>query len=209
MNDSLPETHKPDTPKGRNLWIMGALLALLLAGLVYGVFRALPIGDNGDDFSRFKVGTLATLNVMAEPPVQPTASFQDIDGKSTTLAAFKGKVILVNLWATWCAPCVTEMPTLADLQRDFVDTDFSVVAISVDKEDTRVEAVAKLKELSNDRLPFFHDPKMAIVFPLKARGFPTSILYDRQGNELARLSGEADWHSPQAHALVEAALAQN
>jgi thiol-disulfide isomerase/thioredoxin len=207
MNDSLPETHKPDSPKGRNLWIMGLLGALLLAGLVYGVFCALPIHDSGDDFSRFKVGTLATLDVMAEPPVQPTASFRDVDGKATSLASFKGKVILVNLWATWCAPCVTEMPTLAALQGDFADTDFSVVAISVDKENTRGQAVAKLKELSNDRLTFFHDPKMAIVFPLKARGFPTSVLYDRNGNELARLSGEADWNSPQAHALVEAALA--
>jgi thiol-disulfide isomerase/thioredoxin len=209
MNDSLPETHKPDTPKGRNLWIMGALIALVLAGLIYGVFRALPIGVNGDDFSRFRVGSLATLTVMAEPPVQPSASFQDVDGKAVSLASFKGKVILVNLWATWCAPCVTEMPTLADLQGDFNGTDFTVVAISVDKDDRRAEAVAKLSELSRNRLTFFHDPRMAVVYPLKARGFPTTVLYDRQGKELARLSGEADWHSPQAHAMIEAALAKN
>jgi hypothetical protein len=100
------------------------------------------------------------------------------------------------------------MPTLAALQQGMGEKDFKVVAISVDKADEAEQAKKELAELSNDSLAFYHDPKMAIVYPLKARGFPTSILYDRQGKELARLAGEADWNSPEARALIQAAIAQ-
>jgi thiol-disulfide isomerase/thioredoxin len=208
MNDILPETPKFETPKAGNLWKLGAVGAVLIAGLLYGVFSALPNAVGGTDLSKFKVGALASLEIQPTPPPQPQNAFAGPDAKPVSLADFKGKVVLVNLWATWCAPCVTEMPMLADLQADFKDRDFRVVAVSVDRADASVEAKARLNELSKGILPFFHDPKMSIVYPMKARGFPTSVLYDRQGNEIARLAGEADWNSPEAHALIEAALAQ-
>jgi hypothetical protein len=102
-----------------------------------------------------------------------------------------------------------EMPKLAALHADFVGKGFVVAAVSVDREDAKGEAKARLKELSDDKLTFLHDPRMSIVYPMKARGFPTSVLYNRQGVEIARLAGEADWASPQAHALIEAALARD
>jgi len=139
---------------------------------------------------------------------QPPNSFAGPDGVPTQLSAFHGKVVLVNLWATWCAPCVTEMPTLAALQQGMGEKDFKVVAISVDKANEAEAAKKELADLSKGNLAFYHDPKMAIVYPLKARGFPTSILYDRQGKELARLAGEADWNSPEARALIQAAMEQ-
>ena len=160
----------------------------------------------GTDLSRFKVGEMSALDILRDPPPQPTQSFTDASGASTNLAAFQGDVVLVNLWATWCAPCITEMPMLADLQTEFSDTDLRVIAVSVDRLDDRAKAKARLAQLSNGALAFYHDPRMAIVYPMKARGFPTSVLYDRNGKELARLAGEAKWNSNEAHALMRAAL---
>jgi thiol-disulfide isomerase/thioredoxin len=210
MNDSLPEpeTDEVKTLSKRSLGVVIAIGVAVLAGLSYGLYRAMPNFGSGVDIMSFKTGSLANLEVRPEPPLQPVASFFDANGQPTTLAAFRGKVVLVNLWATWCAPCVAEMPTLGDLQAKYGDRDFVVVAISVDRDDTRDEAVTKLDALAKGKLAFFQDPKMAVVFPLKARGFPTSVLYDRNGKEIARLAGEADWNSIEAHGLVDAALAQ-
>jgi thiol-disulfide isomerase/thioredoxin len=208
MNDILPSKHKSQTPKAVNLWIIGAVGAVISAGLLYGVFMSLPNLVGGQDLSRFKVGAMSALEIRDDPPPQPTNSFADAAGAPTTLAAFHGKVVLVNLWATWCAPCVTEMPMLAKLQTNLANKDFLVLAVSVDQEINKDQAKTRLSELSNGALGFFHDPKMAIVYPMKARGFPTSVLYDRQGKEIARLAGEADWHSPEADALINAALIQ-
>jgi thiol-disulfide isomerase/thioredoxin len=208
MSDSLPETRKAETPKKRHLWVLLCIGAMLLAGLVYGVYRALPNLSDSTDYTRFKTGSLASLEVLPAPPLQPVATFLDAQAKPTTLAIFRGKVVLVNLWATWCAPCVMEMPTLASLQEKFGAEDFVVAAISVDRDDTRDEAVTQLARLSKGKLAFFHDPKMAVVFPLKARGFPTSVLYDRNGKEIARLAGEANWNSIEAHDLIAEAISE-
>jgi thiol-disulfide isomerase/thioredoxin len=210
MSERLPETQIAGTPQKRPekrlgwlVWIAGAILAV---GLLYGVSIALPNRDAGQDLSRFKSGALAALVVNPKPPPQPVAPFTSAQGQATTLKAFHGKVVLVNLWATWCGPCVTEMPTLAALHSRFQAQGFEVVAISVDKDVSRDIAIAKLKDLSKDQLTFYHDPRMGVVFPMKARGFPTSVLYDRNGIEIARLAGEANWNSAEAHALIEAAL---
>jgi thiol-disulfide isomerase/thioredoxin len=208
MSESLPETQNADMPKKRHVWIVWIVGLILVIGLIYGVSRALPNLGNQQDFSRFKTGSLASLEIMAKAPPQPVAMFTNIDAKPTNLAAFRGEVVLVNLWATWCAPCVTEMPTLAALQSRFTGQDFRVVTISVDRDDTRAAAIAKLNELSGGKLAFYHDPKMGVVFPMKARGFPTSVLYDREGKEIARLAGEADWNSLEARTLIEAALSK-
>lgn len=209
MNDIIPETGKPQTPKARALWKIVALVAILSAGLLYGVFNLLPNPGGGGDIRKLKTGQMTPLQVLPNPPPQPIEAFEGPDGSQTTLGSFKGKVILVNLWATWCAPCVTEMPTLARLQNEFQGADFAVVAVSVDRAVDKAEAKSRLKELSRSVLPFYHDPRMAIVYPMQARGFPTSVLYDRQGREVARLAGEADWSSAEAQALIRFALSRN
>jgi thiol-disulfide isomerase/thioredoxin len=168
----------------------------------------MPNLDGGKDLSRFKTGEMAALEFLADPPPQPDATFQGPSGNDLTLSAFNGKVVLVNLWATWCAPCVTEMPMLAALQKDFASQAFVVVAVSVDRQTDKEQAKTRLAELSKNGLSFYHDSRMSIVYPMKARGFPTSVLYDRQGKEIARLAGEADWHSIHARDLIEAALSQ-
>jgi thiol-disulfide isomerase/thioredoxin len=208
MNDILPGTHKTQTPRARSVWMIGAIGAVILCGLLYGVFKAMPNLVGGGDASRLKVGQMEKLEIPKEVLPQPNESFEGPDGQTITLSAFKGKVVLVNLWATWCAPCIMEMPTLAKLQSDFKGKDVVVMAVSIDPPTSKAEAKDELTKLSNGALPFFYAPRMALAYALRVRGFPTSILYDRNGVEVARLAGEADWSSAEAHALVEFALAQ-
>ncbi|MET0182178.1 MAG: TlpA disulfide reductase family protein, partial [Caulobacterales bacterium] len=142
-----------------------------------------------------------------DAPAQPQTLLRDAAGASTTLAAYRGKVVLVNLWATWCAPCVTEMPTLGALARRFEGRDFVVVPVSIDEVAKIPDAAAMLTRLSGGSLAFLNDPSRAIAFETRAAGLPTSILYDRNGVEIARLAGDADWGSDEAAAMIEAALA--
>jgi thiol-disulfide isomerase/thioredoxin len=208
MSEEQPERDEPVTrgkPKRAQWTLLGALL---IGVILYGVYRAVPISQGGKDLADFAAGPMKGLETGKAPVTQPLDSFFGPDGAPIQLSAFHGKVVLVNLWATWCAPCVTEMPTLASLQQGMGNKDFKVVAISVDKADAAETAKKELAELSRGNLAFYHDPKMAIVYPLKARGFPTSILYDREGKELARLAGEADWNSSEARALIQAVIDQ-
>lgn len=174
--------------------------------LVYVLFAA-SSKPGPDGFGRFSQGAMQKLEVAPDAPVQPQTILRDASGRATTLAAYRGKVILVNLWATWCAPCVTEMPTLGALARRFRGSDFLVVPVSLDEEAKIAEASAMLDRLSERSLPFLNDPSRAIAFETRAAGLPTSILYDRNGVEIARLAGGADWDSEEAAAMIEAALA--
>lgn len=135
----------------------------------------------------------------------PELTFNDADGKALTLAAFKGKTVLLNLWATWCAPCRKEMPALDRLQKALGSDKFEVVALSVDRNGT--EAAKKfLAETKVETLRFFIDPTTRATSTLKAVGMPTTILIDKEGREIGRLVGPAEWDSADAKRLIEAAL---
>ncbi len=152
-------------------------------------------------------GTLAAFLVRPERKPLPEIAFQDGSGKPVSLADWKGRVVLVNLWATWCAPCRKEMPDLAKLQKELGSDQFEVVAISVDRKGAEASA-AFLKETGADNLKLYVEPTTKIVNDLQSAGLPATILVDRQGREIGRLLGPADWASPEAVALVKAALAQ-
>jgi thiol-disulfide isomerase/thioredoxin len=137
----------------------------------------------------------------------PDIKFQDGDGKPLSLEQWKGSVALINLWATWCAPCRKEMPALAALQSKLGSKDFEVVAISVDRKGAEASSVF-LKETGADALKLYVDPSSAILNDLKAPGLPVSVLVDRQGREIGRLIGPAEWNGPEAEALIDAALAE-
>lgn len=179
----------------------------LLAAL-YVLFSALSKPADETSLKRFAVGEMQKLMVVRDAPKQPLNVFYDGAGAEKRLSDFRGKVVLVNLWATWCAPCITEMPTLAALADAYKGRAFELVAISVDRNDMKARAVGDLEKLAGDRLAFYHDPGSAIAFEVKAQGMPTSILYDRNGQEIARLAGEADWSSAEARALIDAALGE-
>lgn len=130
----------------------------------------------------------------------PTTSFKDPDGNATSLKAFAGKPTLVNLWASWCAPCVKELPTL-DRLAQARDGKLNVVAISQDMAPhASVEAFLKTHDIAN--LDSYHDPKMALSGALDAQVLPTSILYDASGKEVWRYVGDQDWTSAQAAKLL-------
>jgi thiol-disulfide isomerase/thioredoxin len=182
-------------------------MALVAIGAFLSVVFSAAVNQAGANaLDRFDRGSLALIEFIPDPPPMPDTPFAGPDGVPVSLKDFRGKTVLVNLWATWCAPCVKEMPTLAELQRTYGDRDFLVVAISVDKDDTRDAAVRQLAELGGGALSFYHEPSLNITYDLKARGFPTSIIYAPDGNEVARLAGEADWASDEAKGLIGAIL---
>jgi thiol-disulfide isomerase/thioredoxin len=153
-------------------------------------------------------GTLAAFLVHPEPKPLPDVAFQDAAGKPLKLSDWKGRVVLINLWATWCAPCRKEMPDLAKLQQELGSDQFEVVAISVDRKGAEASS-AFLKETGSDALKLYVEPTTRIVSELQSAGLPATILVDREGREIGRLLGPAHWAAPEAFALVKAALAQD
>jgi thiol-disulfide isomerase/thioredoxin len=152
-------------------------------------------------------GTLAAFLVHPEPKPLPDVAFADGAGKPLKLSDWKGRVVLINLWATWCAPCRKEMPDLAKLQTELGSGEFEVVAISVDRKGAEASS-AFLTETGADALKLYVEPTTRIVGELQSAGLPATILVDRQGREVGRLLGPAHWAAPEAFALVRAALEQ-
>jgi thiol-disulfide isomerase/thioredoxin len=132
----------------------------------------------------------------------PEVSFQDPDGGAISIADFRGTPVLVNLWATWCAPCIKELPTLDKLaQSHRIDGQLGVVAINQDM-GPQPSVEAFLAKLNVQDLGAFHDPKMSLSGALGAEVLPTSVLYDAQGREVWRYVGDLDWTSPEAARLL-------
>lgn len=152
-------------------------------------------------------GSLAAFLVRPERKPLPDLAFQDGTGKPLKLSDWKGRVALVNLWATWCAPCRKEMPDLARLQKELGSDQFEVVAISVDRKGAEASS-AFLKETGADNLKLYVEPTTQIVNDVQSAGLPATILVDRQGREIGRLLGPADWASPEAVELMKAAIAE-
>lgn len=177
-----------------------------MMAVLYVVFAASSKPEQRSGLMRYARGEMAALTVLESPPPLSARPLRDAAGAETTLHAFTGQVMVVNLWATWCAPCVDEMPTLAALQRRF-EGRIRVVPVSVDGEGQRTRAMAQLHELSDGALPFLIDISRGVLFELGAPGMPLTIVYDENGREVARLAGGADWASEEAVALIEAVLA--
>ena len=186
---------------------MAAALIVGVAGVVYVTRGSLSKpGPAQADLAALKTGGMEKLELVSTPKPPPAASFVDGAGKPVALADFKGKVVVVNLWATWCAPCKKEMPTLAKLAGDYAGKPVEVAAVSVDSAsatDAAKQFIAEHKPLA-----FYQDAKLALPFAFSppAQGFPTTILYDKAGLERARVIGEADWSSPGAKKVIDALL---
>jgi thiol-disulfide isomerase/thioredoxin len=154
-------------------------------------------------------GEVAALTMATAPLKLPDLAFEDADGKPKKLSDWRGKTVLVNLWATWCVPCRREMPALESLQEKLKGPDFEVVAINVDTRDLD-KPRNFLKEANLTRLGYFNDQKAKVFQDLKAigraLGMPTSVLVDPQGCELATIAGPAEWASDDAVKLITAAV---
>ena len=218
----MPETPSPRAAATRRIPL--AIGAVMVGGLigfagVYGL-GGLKRGGSGDsacagavELAR-KIGPLAHGEVaaltMATAPVKlPDLAFEDADGKPKKLSDWRGKTVLVNLWATWCVPCRKEMPALDSLQTKLGGKDFEVVAITIDTRDPE-KPKNFLKDANLTRLGYFSDTKATVFQDLKnigkALGMPTSILVDSQGCEIGNIAGPAEWASDDAIKLIKAAV---
>jgi thiol-disulfide isomerase/thioredoxin len=154
-------------------------------------------------------GEVAALSVAREPQPLPELAFADASGVRKTLADWRGRVVLLNLWATWCVPCRQEMPALDALEAKLGGPDFQVVAVNIDTRDPE-KPKAWLQSAGIKRLGYFADREAKIFQDLKAAGkafgMPTTVLIDRTGCEIGSLAGPAEWASEDAVKLVEAAL---
>jgi thiol-disulfide isomerase/thioredoxin len=200
---------------------IGAVLAGALIGFVavYGI-GGLKRGASGDSACTGAVdlakklaplahGEVAALTMATAPLRLPDLSFEDADGKPKKLSDWRGKTVLLNLWATWCVPCRKEMPALDALQTRLGGKDFEVVAVNIDTRDSD-KPRHFLKEANLTRLGYFSDQKAKVFQDLKnigrALGMPTSVLIDAQGCEIATIAGPAEWASDDAIKLIKAAV---
>lgn len=149
-------------------------------------------------------GDMMKLAVHAEPMATSDVAFTGPEG-TVTLADFKGRVVMVNFWATWCAPCREEMPSIAALGEMFDEADFAVMAVATGR--NPAPAIEKfLSEIGLEDLPVYLDPKQQLARGMGVMGLPVTILIDREGREVARLVGGAEWDSESARAIVAALI---
>ncbi len=150
---------------------------------------------------------MAKLVLTDHPPPAPLTVFRDAEGKAHTLAEFKGKAVILNLWANWCAPCKQEIPSLARLATAYRGKPLAIVPVSVGKGDD--EAAGRAFIGRNPPLGFYTEPTYTLAYALRppVDEMPTTVIYDRRGVERARLAGGADWSSPEAKAVVDALIA--
>ncbi len=218
----MPERPSPLPPAARRLPIaIGTVLvgaAIGFAG-VYGI-GGLKRNASGDPACRPAVdlarklaplahGEVAALTMASAPLRLPDLTFEDAQGKPKKLSDWRGRTVLLNLWATWCVPCRKEMPALESLQTRLGGPDFEVVAVNIDTRDPQ-KPKNFLKEANLNRLGYFTDQNAKIFQDLKgigrALGMPTSVLVDAQGCEIGTIAGPAEWGSDDAVKLISAAM---
>jgi thiol-disulfide isomerase/thioredoxin len=215
------QTEPARTVRRRRLaTVVAAVLIVTMAGLaaVYG------IGGTGRNdgachaavetakrMAPLAHGEVAAVTVATEGRPMPALVFHDDSRASRTLADWRGKTVLLNLWATWCVPCRKEMPALDALQAKLGGRGFDVVAVNIDTRNLD-KPKAWLKEVGITGLSYYADPSAKVFQDLKAVGrafgMPTTLLVDPAGCELGYIAGPAEWGSDDAVKLVEAALAK-
>jgi thiol-disulfide isomerase/thioredoxin len=218
----MPELPSPRPAATRRIPLaIGAVLIGAVIGFagVYGI-GGLKHSAAGDSACRPAVdlarklaplahGEVAALTMATTPLRLPDLAFEDADGKPKKLSDWRGHIVLVNLWATWCVPCRKEMPALESLQAKLGGPNFEVVAVNIDTRDPE-KPKNFLKEANLTRLGYFSDQKAKVFQDLKAigraLGMPTSVLVDGEGCEIATIAGPAEWDSDDAVKLITAAM---
>src|SRR3979411_1206040 len=174
-----------------------------------GASAGRPAVDLAQKLAPLAHGEVAALTMATAPLRLPDLTFEDADGKPRKLSDWRGRIVLVNLWATWCVPCRKEMPALESLQTRLGGPDFEVVAVNIDTRDPE-KPRNFLKEANLTKLDSFSDTKAKVFQDLKtvgrALGMPTSVLVDGEGCEIATIAGPAEWDSDDAVKLITAAL---
>jgi thiol-disulfide isomerase/thioredoxin len=178
-----------------------ASTVLVVAGLALMMSINAARSSGEGDVAPLLTGWMQGFVPAEKPRPAPEAAFIARDGSERRLADFRGRLVLVNLWATWCPPCIREMPALTRLQTRLGGDDFTVLALSQDFQGWRVMAPF-IEKHDLATLPIYHDPKGKFARGMRTQGLPTTVLFDRQGRELGRLVGAAEWDSPETIALL-------
>jgi thiol-disulfide isomerase/thioredoxin len=151
-------------------------------------------------------GAMAAFLARPKPLDLDEVSFVDGEGRTKSLSDWRGKVVLLSIWATWCVPCREEVPMLDRLEAELGGKDFQVVAVNIDRGGGD-KPKTFLAETGATHLALYTDPSSKLFSKIKAVGMPTTLLIDREGREIGRLVGPAVWDSPDALALIRAAIA--
>lgn len=153
------------------------------------------------DLAALRAGDMRKLTIHSEPLPGSDVVFLSQDGDEMTLDTYAGKHILLNFWATWCAPCRKEMPHLADLQDQLGGDAFEVVTIATGR-NTRPAMEAFFDDIGVENLPLHTDERQGLARSLGVLGLPVTLIIDPEGNEIGRLQGDADWSSDSALAII-------
>ncbi len=217
----MPDPVAPKPTSRRLPLILSAIVAGAIVG--YGIVHNLEglkpqAGDAGcagavalsHKIAPLATGEVAALTMTSKPMKMPDLAFDDGNGNPKKLSDWKGRTVLLNLWATWCVPCRKEMPALERLEAKMGSDKFQVVAVNIDTRDPD-KPKNFLKEANLTRLGNFSDAKAKVFQDLKsiglALGMPTSVLIDGQGCQIANMAGPAEWDSADAVKLIQATLA--
>ncbi len=188
-------------------------ISLALAALLYGAIcltanagatdsgaAELSAADRAT-LKELRGGDMVKLIVLDAPRDRIAETFRDLYGNPLTFADYSGKVVLLNIWATWCPPCRAEMPSLDRLAGDMEGHDFAVIALSTDR--GGVERVARFfDDMRIENLTVMHDRSGKVARRAGVLGLPVTLILDRQGREIGRIIGESDWDSPDARAIL-------
>lgn len=183
-------------------WIRSAVL-----------YTALALGANAAAadtaaLEALREGSMKKLMFHAEPRTASDAAFVDVDGAERTLNEFEGKHVVLNFWATWCAPCREEMPSLANLQAELGGESFEVVTIATGR-NSPAGIRRFFEEEGVEGLPQFRDPKQAVAREMAVLGLPITVILNPEGEEIARLQGDAHWDSESAKAIISALVSED
>ncbi len=181
------------------------MLLIAVFACIFVIVQSCSI-EQKPNLQRFAKGGLKKLQVLDTPPPQPQMTFKTADGSDISLKDFRGKTVLLNVWATWCVPCVAEIPSLDMLQAQKGGDNFVVVTISMDRHIG--DANAFFDKADIHALSLYHDPSYSISAKVDVQGIPISIFYGPQGKEIVRIPGDVNWQSVETVALLDAILSK-
>lgn len=176
------------------------------------LYMALALGANTaiaadvDKLSALREGDMKKLVLHSAPKTTSDAQFVLADDRGMgTLSDYKGKYVLLNFWATWCAPCRKEMPMLEALQKEFGGDTFEVLTLATGR-NSPAGIKAFFDENDITSLPRHQDPKQAVARDMAVFGLPITVILNPEGQEIARLQGDADWNSPSAKSIIRSLI---
>ena len=195
---------------GLGRWLAAAIAAAILYGTAGGASPARAAEPSSPallaELRALTVGEMSGLSVHETPITTPLVQFFAEDGGALSLQAFRGKVVLLNFWATWCGPCRKEMPEINALAAELGGPDFTVVTVSLDRGGPK-RPKAFFDKIGANALTLYQAPKMGLSKSMGVKGLPVTAILDRSGHEIARITGAADWSSEDAKRFIARLIA--